>query len=259
MGDRLRERVALVTGGGTGFGKAIALGLAREGADLIIAARRPQPLDDVAVAIRNLGRRALVVIADVTKRADVDAMAARAIAEFGRVDILINNSGVFPPIPVLAMPEEVWVNTIDTNLHGAFRCVQALAPQMVERRKGRIISITSPSAFMGFATMGAYASSKGALVAFTRCLAAELTPFGVTVNCVCPGITPTEGFRDVFPDADKDLTAYAAAVPGRRPGRPEDAVGAVVYLASDDADYVTGETIVVDGGMTSVFFSPQGE
>jgi len=252
----LSGRVALVTGGGSGIGRAIAEALAASGSAVAVVGRTAERLESTAAAICKTGARAATIVADVSDAESVRAMARQAEASLGSVDILVHAAGVYSAYPLLRFPEREWQETIATNLTGAFLCAKALVPGMAARRWGRVINIASPSAFTGFARMSAYAASKGGLVAFTRCIAAELGSFGVTANCVCPGVTATERFATVF--GETNLAAFAGAVPLGRVARPADCAGAVLFLASDAGQYVTGATIVVDGGMLAVFPTATG-
>ncbi len=254
MKINLTGRVAVVTGGGSGIGRAIAEALGRAGCAVAVVGRTAARLEATAAAIRDAGARAAAVPADVSDPESVRTMAQRAEALLGPVDILVHAAGVYSAHALLRFPESEWRQTLDTNLTGAFLCAKALAPGMIARRWGRVINIASPSAFTGFARMSAYAASKGGLVAFTRCIAAELGSFGITANCVCPGVTATEQFANLFGEAS--LRAFARALPLGRVGRASDCAGAVLLLASEAGQYITGATIAVDGGMLAAFPTP---
>lgn len=250
---RLAGRVAIVTGGGSGIGKAIALAFAREGAQLALAARREKPLRAAAGEVEALGGRAIAVPTDVARRPQVDALVARTTSTFGRLDILVNAAAVFPPYHLLDLPEAEWQRAIEVNLTGAFHCVQAAARVMAEQRAGRIINVSSPAGTIGFGHTCHYGASKGGLDALTRCAAADLGPYGITVNSVCPGLTETETFVALYGDTRwlwKNL-------PIARPGRPADVTGLVVYLASDEGAFTTGAVLYADGGLTHTLLQPR--
>jgi len=243
---RLRERVAIVTGAGQGIGKEIALALAKEGAKLVIVARSESVLVTLE-EIQSLGAEGIAVRADVANSRQMEDMARKALASFSRIDILVNNAGVASNISLLDMKEQEW----DINLKGVFNCTKAVLPTMVSQKNGSIVNIASLSgAVIGFG-MGEvhYASSKGGVLGFTRSAAAELGPLGVRVNAVAPGVIPTENLM-----AMQKMKDYAKilenVIPLRRVGRPADIAGPVVFLASDEAQYITGQLIVVDGGLS---------
>jgi len=247
---RLRERVAIVTGAGQGIGKEIALALAKEGAKLVIVARSESVLVTLE-EIQSLGAEGIAVRADVANSRQMEDMARKALASFSRIDILVNNAGVASNISLLDMKEQEWDETLDINLKGVFNCTKAVLPTMVSQKNGSIVNIASMSgAVIGFG-MGEvhYASSKGGVLGFTRSAAAELGPLGVRVNAVAPGVIPTENLM-----AMQKMKDYAKilenVIPLRRVGRPADIAGPVVFLASDEAQYITGQLIVVDGGLS---------
>jgi 3-oxoacyl-[acyl-carrier protein] reductase len=242
---RLQHRVALITGGNTGIGRAVALGYADEGADVAVVwiAREPEARS-LAREIEAKGRRCLLVRADVSREADVQAMAAAVVARFGRIDILVNNAGIQKPQAITETSVEDWDRMLGVHLRGAFLCCRAVAPHMIARGTGRIIVLTSQLAYTGRARYTAYSAAKGGLLAFTRALAQELAPHGILVNSVAPGLVDT-GF-DPLPDEVK--RAHAASLPLGRLGTPEDLVGAFVFLASDEARYFCGQTLHANGG-----------
>jgi NAD(P)-dependent dehydrogenase (short-subunit alcohol dehydrogenase family) len=243
---RLEQRIAIVTGAGQGIGRAIALGLAREGARVVIADVNEESASTVKNEIEAGGGRALVIRTDVSNEISVRAMAKKSLEEFGRVDILVNNAGIFPTSSVEEMREEDWDRVIGTNLVGAFLCARAVVPKFLEQGSGRIISLTSGRAFQGAKNGAHYAASKAGIIGFSKSLALELAPHGITVNVICPGITDTAQPRGH--QTEEQMYAQAQRIPLGRIGQPEDLVGPAVFLASDAAAFVTGQTILVNGG-----------
>ena len=243
---RLEQRIAIVTGAGQGIGRAIALGLAREGARVAIADVNEECANSVKNEIEAAGGRALVIRTDVSNEDSVQAMVERSLQEFGRVDILVNNAGIFPTSPVEEMSEEDWDRVIGTNLVGAFLCARAVVPKFLEQGSGRIISLTSGRAFQGAKNGAHYAASKAGIIGFSKSLALELAPHGITVNVICPGITDTAQPRGH--QTEEQIYAQAQRIPLGRIGQPEDLVGPAVFLASDAAAFITGQTLLVNGG-----------
>ncbi|MCY3978934.1 MAG: glucose 1-dehydrogenase [Chloroflexi bacterium] len=245
---RLIDKVALVTGGGRGIGRHIALRLADEGADVLVNyASSEAGAEDIAAQIRDKGRRSIAARANIAERKDVDAMFERLLAEFGRIDILVNNSAIDPVIPFLDMTDEQWDRVININLKGAYMCSQAAAKQMVKQGGGNIIIIGSMHSMATFPGMLAYASTKGGLNAMTRAMALDLSPHRIRVNCVIPGSIHVEKAYEVIPNYDPHMIDDQIAL--GRIGYGPDIAAAVVFMASDDADYITGTTLNVDGGV----------
>lgn len=238
---------ALVTGGSRGLGEVIAVGLAEAGADVAVAGRSGPDLERVARRIQELGQKAVVVRADVTRVQDVQRMVAEAEEQLGPLHILVNNAGVNLPGPALEVTEDEWDLVLDTNLKGLFFTAQAVARRMVERRYGRIVNMASQMGFVGFYFRAAYCASKAGVVNLTRVLAVEWAPYGVTVNAVAPTFVETAMTRSMLEDP-WFREEVLRRIPMGRLADPQDVVGAVLYLASDAAAMVTGHTLLVDGG-----------
>jgi len=244
---RLRGRIALVTGAQQGIGRGIALAFAREGADVAV-----NYLDDRAAAekvmqeVRAAGGRAVLVQADVARPPDAQRMVAQVQSELGGLDVLVNNAGVYPRVPFLEMRETDWDHVVDVNLKGGFFCAQAAARAMVAAgRRGSIINMAS-QAVRGAVRGVHYSASKGGVVAMTRATALELAPHGIRVNAIAPGLTDTAQPR--YGNNEEELAAMASAVPLGRMAQPDDIAAVAVFLASDDARHITGQTVHVNGG-----------
>ena len=242
----LAGRTALVTGGGRGIGRAIALGLADAGADVVATGRRTAEIEAVAQSIEARGRRTIRQPSDVCDRASLATLRDRCLAAFDRIDIVIAASGITKRVASLDMPETDWQQIIDTNLNGMMRTYHAFAPGMIERRSGRLIGIASIASFVGLHEVAAYVASKAGVAGLTRALAVEWAPYNVTVNAIAPGVFETDLNREIL----KGLRGQEllARTPMRRFGKVEELVGAAIYLASDAASYVTGHVLAVDGG-----------
>jgi 3-oxoacyl-[acyl-carrier protein] reductase len=243
---KLKEKVALVTGASRGLGKAIALYLAEEGAQVVVNyAKSVAKADEVVNAIRSSGGTALAMQADVSCWQEVEKMVDTIYEKCGRIDILVNNAGVTRDELLMALEEEDWNTVIATNLGGLFHCTKAVAKYMVVQKSGRIINISSVAGEKGGRGQSNYAASKGGVNAFTRSIAMELAPKNITVNAVAPGVVETEMSSTVIRRA-KDYILNAVAL--KRLGQPVEIAKVVAFLASDDSSYITGEIIRVDGG-----------
>jgi NAD(P)-dependent dehydrogenase (short-subunit alcohol dehydrogenase family) len=248
---------ALVTGAASGIGRATARALAREGAAVMIADLQADAGEAVAAEIRAAGGRAAAVAGDV--RRDAQPMVDATIAAFGQIDILVNNAGVFYPIDFLDAEFAEWMRAVEVMYHGAFHCSQAAARAMVARSAGgRIVNISSVNAFLGAVQSSHYNTAKGAIDQLTRCLAVELAPHGILVNGVAPGFVETpmavvNGVNEHETQVFRQFYVGQRRIPLARPAEPEEIAEAVVFLASRRCTYVTGHTIVVDGGLTATF------
>ena len=245
---RLNDRVAVVTGASRGIGRVIALGLARAGAHVALAARKQPDLEAVAHEITRLDRRALPVAAHLGRRADVDRLFDAVHAEFRRVDILVNNAATNPVFgPLVEIEEEAWDKIMALNLKGYLFAAQRAAKQMLAAGKGVIVNVSSTGGLRASQGLGAYSVSKAAVIMLTRVLAKELAPFGSRVNAIAPALVETR-FSEALWKTPEILEAYLKTTPMGRTAQPEEMAGAVVYLCSDAASYVTGQTLVLDGG-----------
>lgn len=245
--SQLNDRIALITGGGRGLGRAIALAFADAGADVAVASRTREQLNEVAQAIRSKGRHALAVEVDVSDSASVGQMVAATRQEFGRIDILVNSAGVGWAERIVEMSDETWKWIIETNLTGTFYCCREVVRGMIEQQSGSIINIASVLGVKGAPGLGAYAASKGGVLQLTRTLALETIRHNVRVNAIAPGYFRTDMNTAALDDPEVG-PKIVKRIPMRRVGKPEEIGGLAVYLASDDASFVTGEVYFISGG-----------
>jgi 3-oxoacyl-[acyl-carrier protein] reductase len=249
---RLSNRVALVTGSSRGIGRATALAFAGEGADLVINYHsRSDKAEEVVSQIKQMGRKAIALKADIADRGEVDKMVEAAIGEFGKIDILMNNAGAIRRAEFLDTSQEDWSIQLRTNLDGTFNCTQAVAKHMVKRRYGKIISVSSVMGLgLSLTRLTGYGVSKGALITFTKQVALELGKYGINVNAIAPGVILTEFTYEGRTEAEvqahierQKQTSMLGTV-----GKPEDIANVAVFLASDESAFITGQLIVADGG-----------
>ena len=244
----LSQKVAIVTGGNQGIGFAIARGLATAGATVVIANRRAAEGEKAAESLRKEGLNAVAIPADVTSISSVATLVAKVTSDFGRIDILVNNAGLMVRKPVEAITEEDWDNVINTNLKGMFFCCQLVGKEMIRNKKGRIINISSLRSQKMAPNRSVYAISKGGVRNLTRVFAYEWGKHNITVNAIAPGTIITDLNRQHFEDHPDELAEIVKSIPKGRAGHPSDCVSAALFLASDESDFVTGQTLFADGG-----------
>ena len=248
--SRFEGRVALVTGGGRGMGRAVSLRLAAEGARVVVAELVPEHGEEVASEIVQGGGQAVAVPTDVTRMADIERLFERAASAFGPCEILVNNAGIGVGKPVLDYTEADWDRQMGVNVRAVFFCSQAAVRQMAPRRRGKIVNFASTSAFVSSSKPGvAYDVSKGAVRQMTISMAAELAPLGINVNAVAPGTVETEMTRESL-NTEEGRAWQLARIPLGRLGKPDDIAGVVAFLCSSESDYITGHVLVADGGWT---------
>jgi NAD(P)-dependent dehydrogenase (short-subunit alcohol dehydrogenase family) len=255
METGLRDKVVLITGAGSGMGRATALLFASEGASVVAADVDERTAAETTATIRANGGRAQSVRADVADRSDSERMVAETVSRFGGLDVLVNNAGAERMVPLMATDDETWNLMMDVNARSVYLAVQHAVPEMQKRGGGAIVNIASAAAFRGSPGLTAYSAAKAAVVAMTKCLAAELAGSGIRVNSVAPGLIDTPMGRramDTVGGRDAMMKLVSGALSIKRPGVPEEIARAVVFLASDLASYVTGITLPVDGGMTAL-------
>lgn len=250
---RLDEKTAVVTGGARGIGKAICQMLSKQGARVVIADMRVDLAEQTALEIKSDGGRAMAVYVDVTDIESVKEMSRKIHENYGPVEILVNNAGWDRIMLFSETTPDFWDRVININYKGVLNCVYVFMNDMIEKKRGRIISISSDAAKVGSSGESVYSGAKGAVISFSKTMARELARYGITVNVVCPGPTETPLVDEIKEESQlgqKILGAMEKVIPLRRMGKPEDVAYAVVFLASDEAGYITGQTLSVNGGLT---------
>jgi len=243
----LENKVAIITGGSRGIGKAIALGFAEAGATIVVAGRTTADLENVVQEIKSLGQQALAVKTDIAVKTEVENMVKQALEEFGKIDILVNNAAINIMRPLVELREEGWDKVMNVDLKGYFLCCQAVAKTMIEKRSGNIINIASTGAAKAAAGLGAYGISKAGVVMLTQLLAVELAQYNIRVNAIGPSLVKTAFSQPIWSNPDV-LKAVEASTPLGRIADPEDIMSLALFLASDASSYITGQTIYIDGG-----------
>lgn len=243
----LTNKVAVVIGGTSGIGRAIAHGLAEAGADVVPTSRRKEQVAEAARAIQARGKRSLEVVSDVGDKGSLEALLSKCVASFGKVDILVNSAGKTKRTPTVDLAEAEWNDILDTNVTGTLRACQVFGRHMLERKYGRIVNIASLSTFVALYEVAAYSASKAAVASLTKSLATEWAPHGVNVNAIAPGVFRTALNQKLLDETDRGKE-FLMRTPMKRFGQVDELAGAAVFLSSDAASFVTGEVLVVDGG-----------
>jgi len=244
---RLKDKIAIITGAGSGIGRGAALAFAREGANVLVADWSEETGKETAKLIKKQAGEAFFAKVDVSNSNNVADMVKQCLDKYGRVDILFNNAGIVKMGALHEIAEADWDQVINVNLKGIFLCSKAVIPQMLKQGKGKIVNTASIAGLVGFDQVGAYCASKGGIIALTREMAVEYAPKKINVNCIAPGIIKTAMTKDMLNDP-ATAQGFSASTPYPRLGEPEDIAMAAVYLASDESDFVTGNILVVDGG-----------
>jgi 2-hydroxycyclohexanecarboxyl-CoA dehydrogenase len=248
----LKGKVAIVTGAGGGIGRAISVKFASLGANVVVADIKQEGARETISLVEKAGARGLAMNTDITSLTQVQAMVKKTLEAFGQVDILVNNAGWDKIEPFVKNTPDFWDKVISINLKGLIHCTRAVLDPMMERKYGKIISISSDAGRVGSTGEAVYSACKGGIIAFTKTMAREMARYQINVNCVCPGATDTPLLAEITggETGAKIIEAMVKAVPFRRLGKPEDIAGAVAFLASDEASFITGQTLSVSGGLT---------
>jgi len=247
---KLLDKVAIVTGAGQGIGRGIALKLAQEGAKVVVTDMNIETAKEVVNEIQKNGQTAMALKVDITLPKDVNEMVQKALDEFKVIDILVNNAGWDKAEFFIDSTEETWDKLIAINLKGPIRCIKAILPHMISRQYGKILSISSDAGRAGSSGEAVYSACKGGIISFSKTLAREVARYKINVNCIAPGATDTPLLSEAFKGQEKILEGMKKAIPFRRLGTPRDIANAVAFFVSDEAEFVTGQTLSVSGGLT---------
>jgi len=251
----LGNKVAIVTGAGRGIGKAIALGLVDAGADVVVCARTATDIEATAEEVKAKGRKALAVPTDVRAGDQVSNLVEKSVAEFGRIDILVNNAGGSFIADTMDLSEGGWDAIVRENLKSVFLCSKAVGKVMIDQKEGNIVNIASVAGITGYSLNAPYGAAKAGIINFTKTLAVELAPYNIRVNAIAPGVITSGGLLELLNmelgQASEKGEDLPLSVPLGRCGKPEDIAGGVIYLVSDASSYVTGQTLIIDGGLTT--------
>lgn len=247
----LKDRVSIVTGAGQGLGEAIAHALAKAGASVVLTGRTLSKVERVASEINSSGNRAIPIEADISRPNEIKKMVDFAISEFGTVDVLVNNAAVPSFNDVFDTTEEEWDRVIDTNLKGTFFCCQIAGKEMAKRKKGKIINVASTAGLVALTGMTAYSAAKGGVVLLTKTLGSEMARYNIQVNCIAPGFFLSPLNANIYSSNPSLFDATLRRIPLRREGKTEEIAAVAVFLATEASNYITGETIAVDGGWSS--------
>lgn len=246
---RLKNKVAIITGGGTGIGNGIALLFAKEGAYVVVCGRRKEPLEQTVKTIRDQGGEAIYCIVDVSSYSQIQEMVKTTLMKWGQIDILVNNAGVYIAHDLASISEEEWDKVMNIDTKGVFLTSKAVLPHMLKQEKGKIVNIASIAGLFGFEQSAAYCAAKGAVVNLTREMALDYAPKGINVNAIAPGIIESDMTKPMLADVAVKQ-GFLDKTPVGRIGTPEDIAYGAVYLASDESDFVAGQTLIIDGGWT---------
>jgi len=246
---RLKNKVAIITGGGTGIGKGIALQFAKEGAYVVICGRRKEPLEETVKLIEYNGGEAIYCIVDVSSYSQIQELVETTLMKWGQIDILVNNAGIYIPHDIASISEDEWDKVMNVDAKGVFLTSKAVLPHMLKQEKGKIINIASIAGLFGFAKSAAYCAAKGAVVNLTREMALDYAPHGINVNAIAPGVIESDMTKPMLSN-EEAKKSFLEKTPVGRIGTLEDIAYAAVYLASEESDFVVGQTLVVDGGWT---------
>jgi NAD(P)-dependent dehydrogenase (short-subunit alcohol dehydrogenase family) len=247
---RLKDKVAIITGGGSGIGQGIALAYAREGANIIVADVNLQGAQETISSVKHIGRQGLAILTDVAELTQVQEMVNSSLSAFGKIDVLVNVAGIMNAYSVLDTTVEQWDRTLNVNLRGTFLCMQAVARVMIKQGYGSIINTTSILGRNARPKRAAYCASKAGIILLTQTAAMEFGPHGIRVNAIAPGSIETPLVKSA-PISQEAIARKVAAIPLRRRGDPADLTGPAIFLACDDSNYMTGDILTVDGGMTA--------